>query len=67
MYSQQNSGQTVHREVKELDEDDLLQRQKLLAKEPEVPEKYVNTLILYINHNMIHCNLVLLPESLVLF
>ncbi|CAF3358880.1 unnamed protein product [Rotaria sp. Silwood1] len=38
MYAQHHSAQTVHREDKKLDDDDLLQRQKLLAKEPEIPE-----------------------------
>ncbi|CAF2523217.1 unnamed protein product [Rotaria sp. Silwood2] len=38
MYAQHHSAQTVHKEDKKFDDDDLLQRQKLLAKEPEIPE-----------------------------
>ena len=41
MYAQHHAAQTVHREDEKIDDDDLLERQKLLAKEPEVPEKYV--------------------------
>lgn len=32
-------AQTVHKDEEKIDDDDLVQRQKLLAKEPEVPEK----------------------------
>jgi len=38
MYAQHHSAQTIHKDDERLDDDDLLQRQKLLAKEPEVPE-----------------------------
>jgi len=37
MYAQH---QTAHKEDDKIDDDDILQRQKLLAKEPEIPEKY---------------------------
>lgn len=38
MYAQHLSAQNVPSEDK-IDDDDLVERQKLLAKEPEVPEK----------------------------
>ncbi|CAF3751456.1 unnamed protein product [Rotaria socialis] len=38
MYGQHQSIQTVHKDDRKLDNDDLLQRQKLSAKEPEIPE-----------------------------
>jgi len=42
MYAQHHSAQPIHKDDEKIDDDDdLLQRQKLLAKEPEVPEKYV--------------------------
>ena len=41
MYAQHHSAQPVHKDDEKIDDDDLLQRQKLLAKEPEIPEKYV--------------------------
>ena len=41
LYAQHHAAQSVHKEDEQIDDDDLLQRQKLLAKEPEVPEKYV--------------------------
>lgn len=39
MYAQHHSAQLVHKQEEQIDDDDLLQRQKLLAKEPEIPEK----------------------------
>lgn len=39
MYAQHHSAQNIHKEDRKIDDDDLLQRQKLLATEPEVPEK----------------------------
>ena len=39
MYAQHHAAQTVHKDDEKIDDDDLLQRQKLLAKEPEIPEK----------------------------
>jgi len=44
MYAQHHSAQNVHNEDEKIDDDDLLQRQKLLAKEPDVPEKYIDFL-----------------------
>ncbi len=42
MYAQHHSAQPIHKDDEKIDDDDdLLQRQKLLAKEPEIPEKYV--------------------------
>ena len=41
MYAQHHSGQGGHRDDEQIDDDDLIERQKLLAKEPDVPEKYV--------------------------
>jgi len=38
MYAQHHSAQTIHKDDERLDDDDLLQRQKLLAKEPDIPE-----------------------------
>ncbi len=38
-YAQHHSAQSVNRDDEKIDDDDLLQRQKLLAKEPEVAEK----------------------------
>jgi len=38
MYAQHHSAQTVHKDDEQISEDDLVQRQKLLAKEPEIPE-----------------------------
>jgi hypothetical protein len=39
MYYQHHSAQIVHKDDERIDNEDLVQRQKLLAKEPEVPEK----------------------------
>jgi hypothetical protein len=38
MFAQHHSAQLVHKDEERIDEDDLIQRQKLLAKEPEIPE-----------------------------
>lgn len=38
LFAQHHSAQLVHKDEEEIPEDDLEQRQKLLAKEPEVPE-----------------------------
>ncbi len=38
MFAQHHSAQLVHKDEEKIDEDDLIQRQKLLAKEPEIPE-----------------------------
>jgi hypothetical protein len=38
IYGQHHSAQTVHKDDDKIDDDDLLERQKLLAKEPDVPE-----------------------------
>lgn len=38
IFAQHHSAQLVHKDDERIDEDDLVQRQKLLAKEPEVPE-----------------------------
>ena len=38
MFAQHHSAQVVHEDDERIDEDDLVQRQKLLAKEPEIPE-----------------------------
>jgi hypothetical protein len=40
IFAQHHSAQIVHKDDERIDEDDLIQRQKLLAKEPEVPEMY---------------------------
>jgi hypothetical protein len=40
IFAQHHSAQIVHRDDQCIDEDDLIQRQKLLAKEPEIPEMY---------------------------
>lgn len=39
IYAQHHSAQSTHREDDQIDDDDLLERQRLLAKEPDVPEK----------------------------
>ena len=39
VYAQQHSVQIVHRDDDQIDEDDFAQRQKLLAKEPEIAER----------------------------
>ena len=41
IFAQNHSEQIVHKDDERIDEDDLIQRQKLLAKEPEVPEMYM--------------------------
>ncbi|CAF0730233.1 unnamed protein product [Adineta steineri] len=41
MFAQHHSAQLVHKDEERIDEDDLVQRQKLLAKEPEIPEMAV--------------------------
>jgi len=41
IFAQHHSAQLVHKDDERIDEDDLVQRQKLLAKEPEVPEMVV--------------------------
>ncbi len=46
IYGQHHSAQTVHKDDDKIDDDDLLERQKLLAKEPDVPEKYVNEILI---------------------
>jgi len=38
IFAQHHSAQLVHKDDERIDEDDLVQRQKLLAKEPEIPE-----------------------------
>jgi hypothetical protein len=38
IFAQHHSAQVVHKDDEQIDEDDLIQRQKLLAKEPEIPE-----------------------------
>ena len=40
IFAQHHSAQMVHKDDQRIDEDDLVQRQKLLAKEPEIPEMY---------------------------
>lgn len=39
LYAQHHSAQNVHKDDEHIDDEDLVQRQKLLAKEPEIPEK----------------------------
>ncbi|CAF1302777.1 unnamed protein product [Adineta steineri] len=39
MYYQHQSGQIVHKDEERQETEELIQRQKLLAKEPEIPEK----------------------------
>jgi len=46
MYAQHHAAQTSHKDDEKIDDDDLLQRQKLLAKEPDVPEKYVYSIFI---------------------
>ncbi|UJR29961.1 hypothetical protein I4U23_017508 [Adineta vaga] len=41
IFAQHHSAQLVHKDDERIDEDDLVQRQKLLAKEPEIPEMAV--------------------------
>ncbi len=38
IFAQHHSAQIVHKDDERIDEDDLISRQKLLAKEPEIPE-----------------------------
>ena len=38
IFAQHHSAQIVHRDDEHINENDLLQQQKLLAKEPEIPE-----------------------------
>ncbi|CAF4292061.1 unnamed protein product, partial [Adineta steineri] len=38
MYYQHQSGQIVHKDEERQETEELIQRQKLLAKEPEIPE-----------------------------
>lgn len=38
IFAQHHSAQIVHKDDERIDENDLVQRQKLLAKEPEIPE-----------------------------
>jgi hypothetical protein len=40
IFAQHHSAQMVHKDDERIDEDDLIQRQQLLAKEPDVPEMY---------------------------
>lgn len=48
IFAQHHSAQIVHKDDEIIDEDDLIQRQKLLAKEPEIPEMYIiNLYFLY--------------------
>ncbi len=42
IFAQHHTAQIVHKDDECIDENDLIQRQKLLAKEPEVPEMYVD-------------------------
>ncbi len=46
MYAQHHSAQPLNKDDEKYDDDDLLQRQKLLAKEPEIPEKYVYSIFI---------------------
>ncbi|CAF2749352.1 unnamed protein product [Rotaria sp. Silwood2] len=41
IFAQHQTSQIVHQDNEHINEDDLIQRQKLLAKEPEVPEMAV--------------------------
>ncbi|CAF1547785.1 unnamed protein product [Adineta ricciae] len=41
IFAQHHSAQLVHKDDERIDENDLVQRQKLLAKEPEIPEMAV--------------------------
>ncbi|CAF1480526.1 unnamed protein product [Rotaria sp. Silwood1] len=41
IFAQHHTAQLVHKDEERIDEDDLVQRQKLLAKEPEIPEMAV--------------------------
>ncbi|CAF2526768.1 unnamed protein product [Rotaria sp. Silwood2] len=41
IFAQYHTAQLVHKDDERIDEDDLIQRQKLLAKEPEIPEMAV--------------------------
>ncbi|CAF0798072.1 unnamed protein product [Adineta steineri] len=41
IFAQHHSAQMVHKDDERIDENDLIQRQKLLAKEPEIPEMAV--------------------------
>jgi len=41
IFAQHHSAQLVHKDDERIDDDDLVQRQKLLAKEPEIPEMAV--------------------------
>ncbi|CAF0984973.1 unnamed protein product [Rotaria sordida] len=41
IFAQHHTAQLVHKDDERIDEDDLIQRQKLLAKEPEIPEMAV--------------------------
>ncbi len=42
IFAQDHSAQVVHKDDESIDENDLIQKQKLLAKEPEIPEMYVD-------------------------
>ena len=42
IFAQHHSAKLVHKDDEHINEDNLIQRQKLLAKEPEVPEMYVD-------------------------
>ncbi|CAF1117113.1 unnamed protein product [Rotaria sp. Silwood1] len=41
IFAQHQTSQIVHKDNENIDENDLIQRQKLLAKEPEIPEMAV--------------------------
>ncbi len=42
IFAQDHSAQVVHKDDENIDENDLIQKQKLLAQEPEIPEMYVD-------------------------
>jgi len=46
MYAQHHSAQPANKDDEKIDNDDLIQRQKLLASEPEIPEKYVYSIFM---------------------
>jgi hypothetical protein len=56
MHYQHHSAQIVHKDDERIENDDLVPRQKLLAREPELPEKYVFILCFIPTH--IYINLV---------
>ena len=54
MYYQHRSGQIINKDDDTMENEDFIQRQKLLAKDPDIPEKYFTNRIISISYIYIY-------------